>query len=118
MQTDGGIGMNLKNRRPIILAIMLFGLSFILIGAGLQLYKPLKSMLIDSQVLNYYSNNTGDFIYLSDIEYLAKDSYTRYDKIRYDEVNNGGKITLKVENNTLQEYENEINKYFNDYVAD
>ncbi len=39
-----------------------------------------------------------------------------FDKAK--KASNDYKNSEKVENNTLQEYENEINKYFNDYVAD
>lgn len=101
MQINRGVNMELKNKRLISFVIMLYGLSFLLMGMSLQLCMPLKSNLVDSQILNYYSNNTEDFIYLSDIDYIANQSYTRYDKIRYDEVSGGGKITVKIENSAF-----------------
>lgn len=57
------------------------------------------------QVIAYNSatsmRNGSDVTYLSDINYQANRSFVRYDKIRYDEVESGAKITLKVENNVF-----------------
>lgn len=50
------------------------------------------------EVLAYNTINTQDKVYLSDIDYIANQSSVGWDEIRYDQINTGDKITLKVEN--------------------
>lgn len=49
-------------------------------------------------VLAYATSKAQDVTYLSDIDYIASQSYKGWDIIRYDEINTGEKITLKIEN--------------------
>lgn len=87
------------NRKRGIIVIILFALSFIFIGIGLELSKPVADNNIDSQVISYFASNNTDVIYLSDINYIANQSYAGWDKIRYDEANGGNKISIRIENN-------------------
>jgi len=61
----------------------------------------LKEVFIDTEleVFQYYNSKSDDVLYLSDIDYLKDQSFAKYDEIRYDKVDNGSKITLKIENN-------------------
>lgn len=52
-------------------------------------------------LLNYNASDSEDVTYLSDISYIDKQSYTKWDKIRYDEASNEQKISIKIENNTF-----------------
>ena len=94
--------MQSKNKKIVMLIIMLFGLSFILIGSGIQLNTLILDKKIDSQAINYYSDNIGNSLYLSDIEYVVNQTYAGWDRIRYDEASNGEKISLRVENNVFK----------------
>jgi len=49
----------------------------------------------------YFSSNQENELHLTDIDYISSQSFTRYDRIRYNEVNGGGKITLKIENSNF-----------------
>ncbi len=86
-------------KKSFIMILLLFGLSLVFIGTGIELSSPVKNENIKNQTIMYMNSNTDNSTYLSDIEYIADQSYTRYDKIRNDEVSGGNKITLKVENN-------------------
>ena len=48
----------------------------------------------------YFSNNTNS-VYLSDIDYIEGISYAGWDEIRYDQINDGSKISLKIENGSF-----------------
>ena len=52
-------------------------------------------------LLAYNRAKTEDCVYLSNIEYIKNQTATSWDQIRYDEVNGGGKITVKIENNSF-----------------
>ena len=86
-------------KKSLIMILLLFGLSLVFIGTGIELSIPVKNENVKNQTIMYMNSNTDNSTYLSDIEYITDQSYTRYDKIRNDEVSGGNKITLKVENN-------------------
>ncbi len=91
---------NMKKICIMILCTLILG-STILISAihyfdQIKSYKKVTTEKYD--VLSYNVNESQDVVYLSDIEYIASQSYAKYDKIRYDEVNGGGQITVKIEN--------------------
>lgn len=48
-----------------------------------------------------YSAGDTDSLYLSDIDYAAWFSYVGWDEIRYDQIIDGSKISLKIENRTF-----------------
>ncbi|HAB65886.1 MAG TPA: hypothetical protein DCE23_00830, partial [Firmicutes bacterium] len=54
------------------------------------------------ETYQYYVNNNIDSLYLSDIDYIANQSFAGWDQIRYDQINDGSKISLKIENGIFQ----------------
>ncbi|MDE5888878.1 MAG: NPCBM/NEW2 domain-containing protein, partial [Bacilli bacterium] len=71
---------------------------FFVVGLSTENHAYVESTI---ETYQYFTNRSDDSLYLSDIDYIANQSYARYDKIRYDEVNGGGKITVKIENNAF-----------------
>ncbi len=86
----------------ILLMIMLCVISVISTFSSVTKYKNSVAFVTkEVEVYQYYNNKKVDSLYLSDIDYIANMSFTRWDKIRYDEVSNGSKITVKIENNSF-----------------
>ncbi len=94
---------NIKNINSEILKLMFIYVAFILIIFTIIISSISGNEFsqIEVETHKYSSNKNEDFTYLSDIDYIANQSFTRWDRIRYDEVNNGSKITIKVENNNF-----------------
>ena len=93
----------LKKSFVIILFALILG-STIFSGATYCFNKQntdMKLTVEKYETLSYNARKGEDTVYLSDIDYMSNQSYTEWDKIRYDEVNGGGKITLKIENNAF-----------------
>ena len=93
----------LKKSFVIILFALILG-STIFSGATYCFNKQntdMKLTVEKYETLSYNARKGEDTLYLSDIDYMSNQSYTEWDKIRYDEVNGGGKITLKIENNAF-----------------
>ena len=93
--------MKKRKRKLLSIILLFFGVFLVLVGSGLELNIQTISNTTQNQPIAYATSNTGQFTYLSDIDYIAKQSYTRYDKIRYDEISSGAKISLKIENNVF-----------------
>ena len=99
--------MKKNYKKTIILSsifICLISISIFLKYTNINMKDNTKNGTIE--VHQYFSNRTieADSIYLSDIEYIKgnNQSYTKYDQIRYDQVDvNGTKISLKIENGTF-----------------
>ncbi|HAB66927.1 MAG TPA: hypothetical protein DCE23_06125, partial [Firmicutes bacterium] len=53
------------------------------------------------EIHDYYTNRSEDSLYLSDINYVSNQSYVGWDRIRYDQIENNGKISLKIENSAF-----------------
>ncbi len=90
----------LKKSFVIILSALLLG-GAIFNSANYYFNKAIvnNEMQIDnSDVLAYNTIKSQDALYLSDINYIANQSFATWDPIRYDEINTGDKITLKIEN--------------------
>lgn len=90
---------NYKLKTTIMLVICLIVLfSIFLVNNDIK-----KEDIISSsekiEVYPYNAKKDEDEVYLSDIDYLPgrNQSFPGWDQIRYDEVNGGGKITLKIE---------------------
>ncbi len=87
-------------RKSLMVFLILFGLSFVFIGTGLELGKPISNN-IENEAIMYMNSKTEDSLYLSDINYIANQSYAGWDKIRYDEIEKNGKISVRIENNVF-----------------
>lgn len=85
---------------PMLISLGLFLIGLGLIDLGIELENQ-KVSSIENEAILYFSDKSGNFLYLSDVDYVKDQSYVGYDEIRYDEVNGGGKITVKVENNAI-----------------
>lgn len=89
---------NFKKIFVIIICILILGSAIYCIDKT----ESNNKIIIEPQdVINYNSGRMQDKVYLSDIDYIESQSRAGYDKIRYDEVDNGGKITLKVEDSVF-----------------
>ena len=79
----------------IILCFALF--SVILLPMGQNTANTMEVNNINAY--QYSEGNVEDCLYLSEINYIKNQSSTAWDQIRYNEVNGGGKIAVKIENN-------------------
>lgn len=88
---------SLYNKRNVLLVVLCIALvaSFL----SVSFYGQKQFIDTEVEVHQYFNRKSDEVLYLSDIEYVkgSKESYVGYDQIRYNEVNGGGKITLKVE---------------------
>jgi len=91
----------MRKKRLLSIILLFFGVFLIFVGSNLELAIQIMSNTTKSQPIAYTTSNTGDFTYLSDIEYIASQSYAGWDKIRYNEINGGGNISLKIENSVF-----------------
>ncbi|MCI8459838.1 MAG: hypothetical protein HFE81_00440, partial [Bacilli bacterium] len=91
----------MSKKKSLLVILLLFGLSFVFIGTGLELSSLVKNNNIESEAIMYMNSKTEDSLYLSDINYIANQSYAGWDKIRYDEIEKNGKISVRIENNVF-----------------
>ena len=93
--------MNNNSNKDINLRVITVFIIFVIVLVNYFNNTVLFKNTINVSTKEYMVANKKEEIYLSDIEYIANQSYTRWDKIRYDEVNGRGKITVKIENNVF-----------------
>ncbi len=65
----------MSKKKSLLVILLLFGLSFVFIGTGLELSSLVKNNNIESEAIMYMNSKTEDSLYLSDINYIANQSY-------------------------------------------
>ncbi len=94
--------MDNKNKFEMKVIVIFFSFVALIAAFLLVSFQDMKQYIdTDVEVYQYSNNKDEDVLFLSNIDYVKSQSFTRYDKIRYDEVNGGGKITLKIEGNAF-----------------
>lgn len=93
-----------KNNNYKLLGIMFFCIVFIVsiplvVGLSRADYSYVENNINTYQ---YFNNKSIGSLYLSDIDYIKNQSFVGWDQIRYDEVNSGGKIAIKIENSIFE----------------
>jgi len=94
--------MDNKNKFEMKVIVIFFSFVALIAAFLLVSFQDMKQYIdTDVEVYQYSNNKDEDVLFLSNIDYVKSQSFTRYDKIRYDEINGGGKITLKIEGNAF-----------------
>ena len=91
----------MNKKKSFVVILLLFGFLSVFLGLGIELSISTQTESIENQTIKYMSSNDSNSIYLSDIEYIKGMSYAGWDQIRYDQINDGSKINLKIENSTF-----------------
>ena len=90
-----------NNKLKMTIIVILSFMTLIMSFPSIFLMDTTEVLNTDVETYQYFNSKAEEGIYLSDIEYIKNQSYTKYDQIRYDEVNDGSKITLKIENSAF-----------------
>ena len=89
---------NIKNKLIIIWLLLISILSFSCAMILERSNSDFQYGTIETKKIDYHVNNEKNVVYLSDIDYIKEFSFAGWDEIRYDQINDGSKISLKIEN--------------------
>lgn len=82
----------------LMVLVLLMGICFPRMFISVKTNTTLNEFAMESNsLINTRAENQNDFIYLSDIDYIASQSRSGWGSLLKDQVNGGGKIAVKVE---------------------